>query len=59
MKEAFKIGWIDNEESWIIILKARNMTSHVYNEEMAMEIYEAIRNNHHLIQAVIAVLEEY
>ena len=30
-KDAFKIGWIDNEDSWISLLQARNMTSHVYS----------------------------
>ncbi len=57
-KEAFKMGWIDNEASWISLLQARNMTSHVYSEEMAIEIYETIKENHYQIQALIAVLEE-
>ncbi len=58
-KEAFKMGWIEDEERWISLLQARNMTSHVYNEEMAVEIYETIKDNNYLIQALIAVLEEY
>jgi predicted nucleotidyltransferase len=28
-REAFKMGWIDNEDDWLSLLKARNMTSHV------------------------------
>ena len=59
LKEAFKMGWIDDEESWISLLQARNMTSHVYNEEMAVEIYEVIKNNHAHIQTLITELEKY
>ncbi len=58
-KEAFKMDWIDNEESWISLLQARNMTSHVYSEEMAVEIYETVKDNNYQIQALIAELEEY
>ena len=39
--------------------RARNMTSHVYNEEMAVEIYETIKNNHAQIQTLITELEKY
>jgi nucleotidyltransferase substrate binding protein (TIGR01987 family) len=53
------MGWIDDEESWISLLQARNMTSHVYNEEMAVEIYEVIKNNHAQIQTLITELEKY
>lgn len=58
-KEAFKMGWIEDEESWISLLQARNMTSHVYSEGMAVEIYESIKENHYQIQALIALLGEY
>ncbi len=56
LKEAFKIGWIENEESWLSLMKARNMTSHVYNEELAMEVYHTIKKGHQQIRDVIGVL---
>lgn len=37
-KEAFAIGWIDNEEMWIRMIKDRNLSSHTYNEDLANEI---------------------
>jgi len=58
LKEAFKMGWIDDEESWIGLLKARNMTSHVYDEGMATDIYATIKDKHHLFQSLILALND-
>ena len=41
-KEAFAIGIISNGESWISMIDDRNLTSHTYNEDMAMEIYQRV-----------------
>ena len=41
-KEAFAIGIIVNGESWISMIDDRNLTSHTYNEDMAMEIYQRV-----------------
>ncbi|HOO51781.1 MAG TPA: HI0074 family nucleotidyltransferase substrate-binding subunit [Alphaproteobacteria bacterium] len=37
-REAFSIGWIDDEELWVSMLKDRNLSSHTYNEDLANEI---------------------
>ena len=42
LKEAFQYGLIDDGELWIDMLKDRNLTSHVYDESAALEIYEKI-----------------
>jgi nucleotidyltransferase substrate binding protein (TIGR01987 family) len=39
-QEAIRIGIIPNDTIWITIRDARNMTSHVYSEEMAVTIAE-------------------
>jgi len=57
LREAFRIGWIDEEEPWLSLLQARNMTSHVYNEEMAMDIYKEIKKNHLIFQTLIYKLK--
>ena len=46
LKEAYRLGWITDEPGWLEILEARNLTSHVYNEQMASKISEAIREHH-------------
>ena len=59
LKGAFKMGWIKDEDQWLSMLQARNMTSHVYNEEMAKEIYNTIKGNHLLFKKLIVVLQNY
>lgn len=43
LKEAFKIGWLHDEEGWLKMLEDRNLTSHVYDETMAARIYADIK----------------
>lgn len=42
IKEAYVQKLIINENNWLLMLNDRNMTSHVYKEEMAEEIAERI-----------------
>lgn len=42
LKEAFAAGLIREEQSWIDILDARNLTSHIYKEETAKEVAQRI-----------------
>lgn len=44
IKEAFAIGLIDNESLWVQMLNDRNMTVHTYNEKLADEIYQRIKD---------------
>ena len=41
-REAFKIGIIKDGDIWIDMLNDRNLTSHVYDEEISLEIYNKI-----------------
>ena len=42
MRQAYAAGMIDDEQTWIAILQARNLSSHMYSEEEAVKIYESI-----------------
>ncbi len=42
MQQAFKAGWLESEDLWLGMLKDRNETSHIYNEQMARRVYERI-----------------
>ena len=44
MKTAYADGIINDEAVWIDILNSRNITSHIYDEETAKEVYENIAN---------------
>lgn len=41
-REMARIGWISNPEVWFDFIKQRNKASHIYNEEIAKEIFEVI-----------------
>jgi nucleotidyltransferase substrate binding protein (TIGR01987 family) len=46
IKVAFKFGLISNGDEWISMMLDRNKTSHVYDEKLALEIYNNIKANH-------------
>ena len=41
-RELARIGWINNPEEWIDFLEARNKTSHLYHEKVALELFQII-----------------
>ena len=43
LKKAYKVKWISNETAWLNMLRDRNMTSHLYDEAVAKEIFERIK----------------
>ena len=43
LQNAYSSKLIDNEKMWLSMLDDRNLTSHVYKEELADEIYERIK----------------
>ncbi|RCW74994.1 HI0074 family nucleotidyltransferase substrate-binding subunit [Saliterribacillus persicus] len=43
LKEAFQVGWLENEKAWLQMLRDRNETSHAYNEELALQIVKNIQ----------------
>lgn len=42
MRQAFACSLIDDEQGWLNLLQARNLTSHMYSEDQAQAIYEQI-----------------
>jgi nucleotidyltransferase substrate binding protein (TIGR01987 family) len=56
-KGAYAMGWIDDEDGWIDLMKMRNATSHVYNEAMARDIHNRIRSRAMLLRSAVAKLK--
>lgn len=52
IKQAYQIGWIEDEEAWLEMLRDRNETSHVYDEATARRIYESINRNFEALERV-------
>ena len=46
MREAYNNDLIENTEGWLRILDDRNLTSHVYDDKDAADIYNRIMNEH-------------
>lgn len=40
IRESAKLGLIDNPQRWLEFLKARNLTTHTYKEELAKQVYK-------------------
>jgi nucleotidyltransferase substrate binding protein (TIGR01987 family) len=57
-QEAFSVGLIDNEQTWVNMLQDRNMTSHTYNEALADAIFERIKEYTPLIRKSYDRLEK-
>ncbi|MEO2152902.1 MAG: HI0074 family nucleotidyltransferase substrate-binding subunit [Aquificota bacterium] len=53
IKLAYKLGWISNQEQWLNLLEARNLTSHTYDLNTAWEVYELIKSNHTAFKELI------
>lgn len=47
IKEAFKAKIIDDGNGWMDMLEDRNKSSHIYDEEIAVEIYRRIKDKHY------------
>lgn len=46
IREAFKVGLITDGEMWMETIKARNITSHAYDEELVQSAFETIANDY-------------
>ena len=45
LKAAYAAGILHDEQGWLAMLEARNLTSHVYDEQTAVEILEQINDS--------------
>lgn len=45
-REAFKRGLISDGETWMEMIKSRNLTSHAYDRETAEQIFMAIQSSY-------------
>lgn len=46
IKESFKVGLIKNGEIWLEMLQDRNRTSHTYDKETAIEIFNNVKDKY-------------
>jgi nucleotidyltransferase substrate binding protein (TIGR01987 family) len=46
LRHAYRRGLLDREQLWLDMLEDRNRSSHVYNAEMAREIFRRLPSHH-------------
>lgn len=52
-REAAKLGFITDAEAWFTFLDARNMATHLYKEERAMEVYTVARGFYKQVESFL------
>ena len=61
-REAFKLGLVENGDVWMDMIESRNQTSHTYNEDIAEEIVNNIKERYFIefeaLQKKLNQLEE-
>jgi nucleotidyltransferase substrate binding protein (TIGR01987 family) len=56
LRQAYRIGWLAQEQIWLDMLKDRNLTSHIYHEGLALAIYQRLHAYQPLFEEVHALL---
>jgi len=59
IREATKLGLIDNPKIWLEFLKARNLTSHTYEEDIAKKIYNKVKKFNKTAELFIKSAEKF
>ena len=58
LREAFKMGMVDDDATWITMLDDRNLTVHTYDEKFADEIYTRLPKYLEILQNLYKKIEE-
>lgn len=53
---AYSVRWINDETAWLSMLKDRNLTSHTYKEDLALEIYHRLPNHFEAMHSLYLLL---
>jgi nucleotidyltransferase substrate binding protein (TIGR01987 family) len=56
LQQAYRIGWLDGERTWLTLLEDRNLTSHTCREALAREIYSHIPAHHAAMREAVQKL---
>lgn len=57
LRQAFTLGWIDDEAVWLEMLDARNRMAHTYDARKALQIYESLPQFCVALQSLLAALQ--
>lgn len=57
LKMAYQLKWLNDEQLWLNMLRDRNETSHVYDEDKAKEIYNKIKQYYPHLRSIYQFLK--
>lgn len=57
LRQAFTLGWIEDEAVWLEMLDARNRMAHTYDARKALQIYGSLPQFHAALQKLLATLQ--
>lgn len=57
IQKAYQAKWLDDEKLWIQMLQDRNRTSHLYEEEIATEIFARIPQYHAVMAKAVSEIQ--
>ena len=58
IKLAYRLGWISDQNMWLGLLEARNLTPHTYNIATAWKVYNLIKENYKAFEELLEKLKE-
>lgn len=57
IQKAYQVRWLHDEQIWIQMLQDRNRTSHVYEEEIAQEIFSRVPEYYKIMHKAVSDIE--
>jgi nucleotidyltransferase substrate binding protein (TIGR01987 family) len=58
LQAAYQLGWLQDEQAWLGMLKDRSLTSHTYNELLAEQIVQHVRLYYPEMKRTLQLLTE-
>lgn len=58
IREGFSVGWLAEDEGWLLMLELRNLSNHTYNEALAEQIYAELARMLTLFRQLLTSLDE-
>ncbi len=59
LREAAKLGIIDNPEKWFEFLENRNLTVHTYKEDVAQKVYQSAKEFIPYVEKLLISVKDY
>lgn len=59
IREAAKLGLIDNPKTWLEFLKARNLTTHTYEEDIAKKVYKKAKSFSQISETLLKEVDKF